>query len=76
MECQKTLKLGIIFYMPKTFMKAKGEKYILEKDENNLGIFFCQKIKSKLKEEKYENWRYIFWLTKKKNLCLWKTRLN
>jgi hypothetical protein len=45
-------------------MKAKGEKYILEKDENNLGIFFLSKKKSRLKEEKYENWRFVFWLTK------------
>jgi len=26
--------------MPKPFMKSKGEKYIQEKDENNLGIYF------------------------------------
>jgi len=30
--------------MPKKIMKAKGEIYIQEKDENNLGILiFCQK---------------------------------
>jgi hypothetical protein len=51
--------------MPKNIMKVEGEKYIQEKDENNLGIFFFyQKEISKLKEEKDENWGFIFWLTK------------
>jgi hypothetical protein len=51
MECRKTLKLGIIFYMPK--QQRRKEK----KDENILGIFFlCQKEISRLKEEKNENW--------------------
>jgi hypothetical protein len=39
MECRKTLKLGIIFYMQKIIMKAKRNIYIQEKDENNLGIY-------------------------------------
>jgi hypothetical protein len=46
MECQKTLKLGIIF-MPKTLMKVEG-KYIyiyIYKDENNLGIYNLVNIK-------------------------------
>jgi hypothetical protein len=30
--------------MPKNIMKAKGEIYIQEKDENNLGIYFLSKI--------------------------------
>jgi hypothetical protein len=25
-------------------------------------IFFCQKKKSMLKEEKYDNWGFVFWL--------------
>jgi hypothetical protein len=36
----KNIKIGIIFYMPNKFMKAKREKYIQEKYENNLGIYF------------------------------------
>jgi len=31
MECQKTLKLGIIFYMPKKIMKVEGKIYIQKK---------------------------------------------
>jgi hypothetical protein len=36
----KTIKIGIIFYMPKRIMKAKGEKHIQKRDENHMGIFF------------------------------------
>ncbi len=36
--------------MPKNIMKMEGEKYIQEKDENNLGIFFSIK-------KKYPSWR-------------------
>ncbi len=50
MQCWKTLKLGRLFYMPKNIMKMEGEKYIQEKDENNLGIFFSIK-------KKYPSWR-------------------
>jgi hypothetical protein len=46
----KKLKLGIIYYMPKTFIKAEGENYIQEKDENNLGICLFS-IKKKIQVE-------------------------
>ncbi len=32
-------------------------------------IFFCQKKKSMLKEEKYDNWGFVFWLIYNIYLC-------
>jgi hypothetical protein len=63
--------------MPKTFMKVEGKKYIQEKDENNLGIyFFSIKKKSKLKEKKDENWKFIFWLTKNTYLYFMENKIK
>ncbi len=50
-------------------MKAKGEIYIQEKDENNLGIYFLSKINIQVEGRKNENWGFICWLTKNIYLC-------
>jgi hypothetical protein len=58
-------------------MKVEGKKYIQEKDENNLGIyFFSIKKKSKLKEKKDENWKFIFWLTKNTYLYFMENKIK
>jgi hypothetical protein len=36
----KKIKIGIIFYMPKKIMKAKGEKYIQKKVKIICGFIF------------------------------------
>jgi hypothetical protein len=72
----KNIKIGDYILYAKTIYEAKREKNILEKNEKTKGIdFFFVKKKSKLKEEKGENWRFLL-ANKKYFFCLWKTRLQ